>query len=54
MSRPGPRLPPPEVLAQWWEPFGEYLAKERRYSAYTVRNYRQALDRKSTRLNSSH
>jgi integrase/recombinase XerC len=30
------------VLAQWWEPFGEYLAKERRYSAYTVRNYRQA------------
>jgi integrase/recombinase XerC len=42
MSRPGPRLPPPEVLAQWWEPFGAYLAQERRYSAYTVRNYRQA------------
>ncbi len=33
---------PPEILAEWWTPFGDYLAKERRYSAYTLRNYRQA------------
>lgn len=30
------------MLAEWWLPFEDYLAKERRYSAYTVRNYRQA------------
>jgi integrase/recombinase XerC len=42
MSRPPPRLPPPAVLAEWWTPFEAYLAGERRYSAYTVRNYRQA------------
>jgi integrase/recombinase XerC len=42
MPRPGPRLPPSEVLAQWWEPFADYLARERRYSAHTLRNYRQA------------
>lgn len=36
--------PPPEVLAQWWAPFEAYLAKERRYSRYTLRNYRQAFD----------
>ncbi len=35
---------PPAVLAEWWTPFEDYLAKERRYSAYTVRNYRQAFD----------
>jgi integrase/recombinase XerC len=34
--------PPPETVAEWWTPFEDYLAKERRYSAYTVRNYRQA------------
>jgi integrase/recombinase XerC len=33
---------PPEVTAEWWTPFEDFLAKERRYSAYTVRNYRQA------------
>jgi integrase/recombinase XerC len=33
---------PPAVAAQWLQPFLDYLAKERRYSAYTVRNYRQA------------
>ena len=38
-----PEVPlPPVVLAEWWQPFADYLAKERRYSAYTVRNYRQA------------
>lgn len=35
---------PPAVLAEWWEPFGDFLAKERRYSRYTVRNYRQAFE----------
>ena len=35
---------PPAVVAEWWEPFGDFLAKERRYSAYTVRNYRQAFE----------
>ncbi len=35
---------PPEVLAEWWTSFEDYLAKERRYSAYTVRNYRQAFE----------
>ncbi|MSU65630.1 MAG: tyrosine recombinase XerC [Opitutus sp.] len=35
---------PPAVLAGWWAPFEDFLAKERRYSAYTVRNYRQAFE----------
>jgi integrase/recombinase XerC len=29
-------------MADWWEPFAQHLALERRCSAYTVRNYRQA------------
>lgn len=33
---------PPAVAAEWLQPFLDYLTKERRYSAYTVRNYRQA------------
>jgi len=33
---------PAATLAQWWTPFADFLAKERRYSAYTLRNYRQA------------
>jgi integrase/recombinase XerC len=32
------------VVAEWLQPFLDYLAKERRYSAYTVRNYRQAFE----------
>src|SRR5512134_2914246 len=36
--------PPPEVVGEWWLPFEDFLAKERRYSAYTVRNYRQAFE----------
>lgn len=43
-ARQRPALPPPAVLAEWWAPFEDFLAKERRYSAYTVRNYRQAFD----------
>jgi integrase/recombinase XerC len=35
---------PPEVFAEWWLPFETYLAQERRYSKYTVRNYRQAFE----------
>jgi integrase/recombinase XerC len=34
----------PAVLAEWWAPFADYLALERRYSAYTLRNYRGAFD----------
>jgi integrase/recombinase XerC len=47
MSKHAPKksLPPPDdVLASWWTPFGDYLALERRYSAYTVRNYRGAFE----------
>jgi integrase/recombinase XerC len=33
---------PDAVAREWMEPFVEYLEKERRYSRYTVRNYRQA------------
>jgi len=32
------------VPRAWVDPFVEYLEKERRYSRYTVRNYRQALE----------
>jgi integrase/recombinase XerC len=35
---------PTSVVAEWWTPFEDFLAKERRYSAYTVRNYRQAFE----------
>jgi integrase/recombinase XerC len=35
---------PRTVVAEWWQPFEDFLAKERRYSDYTVRNYRQAFE----------
>ena len=41
-STPAPEPIPPAVVAEWLTPFLDHLAKERRYSAYTVRNYRQA------------
>lgn len=47
MSNSTPTIPPPlpdSVLAEWWLPFADYLTKERRYSQYTVRNYRQAFE----------
>jgi integrase/recombinase XerC len=47
MSKEAPKNlapPPEEVLAHWWAPFGDYLAQEKRYSAYTVRNYRAAFE----------
>ena len=43
-SSPPPADVPPEVLVEWWAPFEDFLAKERRYSRYTVRNYRQAFE----------
>ena len=42
-SAPPPHVPA-DVVAEWLEPFLDFLAKERRYSAYTVRNYRQAFE----------
>lgn len=46
MSKPASNPPdaevPPAVLAEWWLPFADHLAKERRCSGYTLRNYRQA------------
>ncbi len=36
---------PAEVAAVWLDPFLVWLEKERRYSAYTVRNYRHAFVR---------
>lgn len=33
----------PTIGARWWVPFADFLQKERRYSAYTLRNYRQSL-----------
>ena len=39
---PVPEDPTPALLAEWWEPFAYFLALERRYSPYTVRNYRRA------------
>jgi integrase/recombinase XerC len=35
---------PPAVIGEWWQPFADHLAMERRYSRYTVRNYRQAFE----------
>jgi integrase/recombinase XerC len=39
-----PRPPPDDVVASWWTPFGDHLARERRCSAHTVRNYRTAFE----------
>ncbi|MBA3849679.1 MAG: tyrosine recombinase XerC [Opitutus sp.] len=35
---------PPAIVGEWLQPFLDFLAKERRYSACTVRNYRQAFE----------
>ena len=35
---------PAAVLTEWWLPFADYLAHERRYSPYTLRNYYQAFE----------
>jgi len=46
MSKPStkPQPLPEALLAEWWAPFAAHLAGERRCSAYTVRNYRQAFE----------
>ena len=45
MSKPASHPPLPEpVVTAWWTPFAEFLAKERRYSAYTLRNYQRAFE----------
>ncbi len=36
---------PADIVAAWLQPFLDHLRKERRYSAYTARNYRQAFAR---------
>ncbi|MBI5425041.1 MAG: tyrosine recombinase XerC [Opitutae bacterium] len=42
---PAPETKLPAAIAtEWLAPFLDFLAKERRYSAYTVRNYRQAFE----------
>lgn len=38
------RAVPAAVIAQWWSPFAEHLALERRCSPHTVRNYRRAFE----------
>jgi integrase/recombinase XerC len=45
-NRTDPSTPkvPAMVVEEWLAPFLEHLAKERRYSRYTVRNYRQAFE----------
>jgi len=43
-SKPAPEPLPEAVEREWLAPFLDFLAKERRYSAYTVRNYRQAFE----------
>jgi integrase/recombinase XerC len=35
---------PAHIVAEWLTPFLDHLAKERRYSRHTVRNYRQAFE----------
>ena len=45
MSKPASHPPLPEpVVTLWWTPFAEFLAKERRYSRYTLRNYQGAFE----------
>jgi len=44
-SKPEPETAiPATFVTEWLQPFLDFLAKERRYSAYTVRNYRQAVE----------
>jgi len=47
MDAAPPQVPEPlpaAVVKDWLEPFLAHLEKERRYSRYTVRNYRQAVE----------
>ncbi|HEY0946716.1 MAG TPA: tyrosine-type recombinase/integrase [Opitutaceae bacterium] len=44
MPEASPEPIPAGVTTDWLQPFLDFLANERRYSAYTVRNYRQAFE----------
>jgi integrase/recombinase XerC len=45
VSSPAPEpVLSPAAAAEWVQPFLDHLGKERRYSGYTVRNYRQAVE----------
>jgi len=44
MTAETPKPLPDRIAADWLAPFLEFLEKERRYSAYTLRNYRQAFE----------
>jgi integrase/recombinase XerC len=35
---------PAHIAAEWLVPYLDFLKKERRYSGYTARNYRQAFE----------
>jgi integrase/recombinase XerC len=41
-SKPAPEPLPADIAGAWLRPFLDHLRKERRYSAYTARNYGQA------------
>ncbi|PTY04848.1 tyrosine recombinase XerC [Opitutaceae bacterium EW11] len=43
-SKPSVEPIPDEIADEWLHPFLEYLSKEKRYSQYTARNYRQAFE----------
>ena len=43
MPAPAEKIPA-AVMADWWAPFADHLAMERRCSSYTLRNYRQAFE----------
>jgi integrase/recombinase XerC len=44
MATAAPAPVPPAVVAVWLMPFLDHLGDERRYSGYTLRNYRQAFE----------
>jgi|JI10StandDraft_1071094.scaffolds.fasta_scaffold283185_3 integrase/recombinase XerC len=43
-SPPAPEPLPADIAGAWLQPFLDHLRKERRYSAYTARNYGQAFE----------
>ncbi len=43
-TKPAPEPLPSDIAGAWLQPFLDHLRKERRYSAYTARNYGQAFE----------
>lgn len=43
-ATPEPEALPADIASAWLQPFLDHLLKERRYSAYTARNYGQAFE----------